>query len=132
MYVYGGVIGSLDYSHKPILASGVEKYDFHSNKWQNISIKGLPNLTGFGYCFNPDNELAYIFGGSDGNFLVGETYEIDFRNEKATNMNVDYTSTAFCKLVVRTDKHNEKDTTLYIFGGMNTDGQENSSFSFID
>ena len=52
VYVYGGVIGSLENSHKPILASGVEKYDFHSNKWENISIKGLPNLAAFGYCFD--------------------------------------------------------------------------------
>ena len=50
IYVYGGIVGNVVNSIKPIMSSPiVEKYDVNKDSWETINIKNSPTLAAFGW-----------------------------------------------------------------------------------
>ncbi len=110
IYVFGGIKGNqtgVD-KHVPVMVSNpIEKYNLASNNWEQIIIANAPVLASFawGVSMINDQHKFFVFGGSDGNIINSDLWQIDFNNRDAeyiyTDSDDDIVQVAMGKLVVR-------------------------------
>ena len=78
IYVYGGISGNEEDTHKPILVDlTIEKYDVDMNIWTSFEVDNSPKLACFGWGLGEPSEM-FIFGGTDGELMTSSLWKIDF------------------------------------------------------
>lgn len=120
IYVYGGIVGKLDGSNKPILADvPIERFDIQKNLWEILEIDNAPKLAAFGWAYknDADDQKLFIVGGTDGSLLQSQTWSIDVKNKKVDPIFETDGSTALNKVAYI---KNEEFERLYIIGGVNS------------
>lgn len=83
VYAFGGFAGQSKNGQpwKPEMAPTLERLDPSvSDIWSKVEIKNIPQLASFSWT-NTDDGRLFIFGGSDGNILLTDLYEIDFTDQ---------------------------------------------------
>ncbi len=84
VYVFGGIQGRQKNFH-PLLADiAIERLDLYSKenpKWEIFEIANMPKLAAFGFSFDTDAEKLFIVGGTDGDILHTEWWQVDIANK---------------------------------------------------
>ena len=83
VYVFGGFSGSSKVGDpwRPTMGTTLERLNpSSSDTWLEISIQNIPQLASFSWASTDDGRL-FILGGSDGNLLNGDVFEINFTNQ---------------------------------------------------
>ena len=122
VYVFGGFSGSSKVGDpwRPTMATTLERLNpSSSDTWLEISIQNIPQLASFSWASTDDGRL-FILGGSDGNLLNGDVFEINFTNQtpevKKHNTDFDF-NTGMGHLVYRKEQNE-----LHHIGGFNCEG----------
>ena len=106
VYVFGGLAGpsSGKTPWRPTLSTTVcERYSPSTEKWSDIIIQNLPNLAATSWTSTDDGRI-FILGGSDGNLLTNELFEVTITKDSQTakRLNTDFEfSTGMGHLVYR-------------------------------
>ncbi len=84
VYVFGGISGR-EKNYYPLLADiPIERLDLYNKKnpkWEIFEIANMPKLASFGYAFNTNTEKIFIVGGTDGDILHTEWWQVDIANK---------------------------------------------------
>ena len=83
VYAFGGFAGQnlAGLPWKPKMSLSLERLSPNqSDTWQIVEVENIPQLASFSWT-NTDDGRLFIFGGSDGNVLQLDLYEIDFRKQ---------------------------------------------------
>lgn len=122
VYVFGGLAGqsSGEEFWRPNLSSLIcERYSPHSESWSEVRIQNLPSLAATSWTSTDDGRV-FILGGSDGNLLTNELFEVTITkdSQSARILNNDFEfSTGMGHLVYRKEANE-----IHHIGGFGSEG----------
>lgn len=102
-----------------LVTANIERYTIASDSWEVIEMTQAPQLAAFSWCRIDRNSIV-VLGGSDGNILTSDFWEIDFENRTVSLRDTDFDEnfpTAMGHLFF-----NAKSKTLHHIGGQNSCG----------